>query len=71
MTKALILAALAVFLVQGCASVNWSADRVANGVNAYCDRFTSLEREVMRARVNLQTDPDRIRIYCSEDRPRD
>ena len=55
------------FLAVGCSTVNWSADRVAAGVNTYCDRFTALEREVMRARVNLKTYPDRIAIECAED----
>lgn len=65
--KLIILFVLTIFLTQGCTTVNWSADRVAYGVNTYCDRFTPLERDVMRARVNLKTDPNRIRIYCNVD----
>jgi len=66
--RALILAVLVLILLQGCTAVNWAADRVAYGVNAYCDRFTPMERQLMRAKVNLQTRPDTIRIECYEDK---
>ena len=63
-----ILVLVVALLLVGCGTVNWTSDQVARGVNTYCDRFTQLEREVMRSRVNLATHPDRIRIECAEDR---
>ena len=66
-TIAAFVLAGAVALTTGCASMNWTADRIGKGVSAYCDRTSTLEREAIRARVNLRADPHDIRVECRDD----
>lgn len=58
---------LAVSFLYGCAAANFAGDQIAWGVNRYCDRVTQLERDVVRARVNLKTHPNEIQVICDED----
>ena len=66
-TIAAFVLAGAVALTTGCASMNWTADRIGKGVSAYCDRTSTLEREAIRARANLRADPHHIRVECRGD----
>jgi len=58
---------LAVSFLYGCAAATFAGDQVAWGVNRYCDRVTELERDVVRARINLKTHPNKIVVECAKD----
>ena len=75
MTKHLPAALVAAFFVvlSGCSAVSvWDAgkdrvaDRAADVVADYCERYDAEEREVLRERMGERTDPHVIRVECAE-----
>lgn len=67
-----LVAIVAAMFLAGCAAVgdvvdrgkDRVADRMAEQVIAYCERYTEEEQEVLRARFDERTHPHSVRVYC-------
>lgn len=62
---ALALLGLAVLMQQGCATVDYTAGRVASAVDRYCMTTSEMERAAIRAQIDAQTE-HRVRVECAK-----
>lgn len=55
------------FVAFGCALVDKSSSKIAEGVNKYCEDVDAETRKAIRAEVNSKTAPNTVIITCGAD----
>jgi len=55
----------AALLMNACATVDYTASRVASAVDRYCATTDPLERQYLRQALDAKTD-HRVRVECAE-----